>query len=64
MNKPVRQYVTIKTVVAANAKMMGQVPPPPSLTRLGPANPPLPPRPSRDVIAQISSRALETLKAS
>lgn len=65
MNKTAKQYVTISTVVAANAKMIGRVSGA-ALTRdssLG-ATRPLPPLPSRTEMAQAGVRALQSLKAS
>ena len=60
-NKAAKQYVTIGTVVAANAKMVGQTPAAPQPRTADSIARPEPP--SREALAEAGSRALQSLKS-
>lgn len=61
MTKTAKQYVTVRLVVAANAKLVSNLTS--ALSKVTPLGKPLPPRPSRESVAEAGSRALKSMKA-
>lgn len=62
MNKSAKQYVTVKAVVAANARLVENAGSS-QVSKLSPLGKPLPPPPSREAMAQAGARALQFIKA-